>query len=268
VALGHNAPDGVATPGNFVMSREHRIVETFVELADKMVDEFDVIEFLHRLAERCAELLDCAEAGLLLADAAGLLRVMASSSERSEALELLQSQRDEGPCVECYRQGAPVFSEDLRADRERWPQFAPAAVEQGFGSVQALPMRVRGETIGAMNLFRSQIGRMAEADLSLGQGMADIAAIALLQERTVRESRGVIAGLQGALNSRVIIEQAKGMLAERRQIDVDGAFVRMRAFARENNRRLSDVATDLIDGRLDPEALGVARDSRSPPSAR
>lgn len=237
------------------MSREQRIVETFVELADTMVDEFDVIDFLHRLAKRCAELLDCAEAGLLLADAAGQLRVMASSSERSEALELLQSQRDEGPCVECYRQGVSVFSDDLAADDERWPEFAPAALERGFRSVQALPMRVRGETIGAMNLFRSQTGRIADPDLALGQGMADIAAIALLQERTVRESRGVIAGLQGALNSRVIIEQAKGMLAERSQIGVDEAFVRMRAHARDHNRRLGEVAQDLIDGRLDVGAL-------------
>jgi GAF domain-containing protein len=237
------------------MSREQRIVETFVELADTMVDEFDVIEFLHRLAERCAELLDCAEAGLLLADASGLLRVMASSSERSEALEVLQSQRDEGPCVECYRQGEPVLSEDLAADEDRWPQFAPAAVQRGFRSVQALPMRVRGQTIGAMNLFRAQPGRMGEPDLSLGQAMADMAAIALLQERVVRESRGVIAGLQGALNSRVVIEQAKGMLAESGQIDLDGAFVRLRAHARDHNLRLSDVARDLIDGRLDAAAL-------------
>ena len=240
------------------MSREQRIVETFVELADTMVDEFDVIDFLHRLAERCAELLDCGEAGLLLADAAGLLRVMASSSERSDALEVLQSQREEGPCVECYRRGEPVFSADLEADRDRWPQFAPAAVERGFRSVQALPMRVRGETIGAMNLFRSEPGQMRDADLSLGQGMADIAAIALLQERVVRESRGVIAGLQGALNSRVVIEQAKGMLAESAQIDVDEAFVRLRAHARDHNLRLSDVSRNLIDGRLDAAALSQA----------
>jgi GAF domain-containing protein len=237
------------------MSREQRIVETFVELADTMVDEFDVIEFLHRLAERCAELLDCAEAGLLLADAAGLLRVMASSSERSEALELLQSQRDEGPCVECYLRGVAVLSEDLAVDSGRWPTFAPAAVQRGFRSVQALPMRVRGETIGAMNLFRSETGRMGEPDLSLGQAMADIAAIALLQERTVRESRGVIAGLQGALNSRVVIEQAKGMLAESSHIGVDAAFVRLRTHARDHNRRLSDVAREVIEGRLDAAAL-------------
>ena len=240
------------------MTREQRIVQTFVELADTMVDEFDVIEFLHRLAERCAELLDCAEAGLLLADAAGLLRVMASSSERSEALELLQSQNEEGPCIECYRRGESVRSEDLSAETDRWPTFAPAAVQRGFRSVQALPMRVRGETVGAMNLFRAKPGLLGEADLSLGQGMADIAAVGLLQERTVRESRGVIAELQGALNSRVIIEQAKGMLAEAAEIDVDAAFARLRAYARDNNRRLSDVAGDLIDARLDAATLTPA----------
>lgn len=237
------------------MAREQEIIETFVELADTMVDEFDVIEFLHRLSERCADLLDCAEAGLLLADAAGMLRVMASSSERSEALELLQSQNDEGPCVECHQQGKPVHSEDLDLDVERWPNFAPAALERGFRSVQALPMRVRGETVGAMNLFRSDPGRMAEPDLLLGQGMADIAAIALLQERTVRESRGVIASLQGALNSRVVIEQAKGVLSERLQIDVDEAYVRLRTYARDHNRRFSDVARDLLDGHLDVTML-------------
>lgn len=240
------------------MTREQRIVQTFVELADTMVDEFDVIEFLHRLAERCAELLDCAEAGLLLADATGLLRVMASSSERSEALELLQSQNEEGPCIECFHRGRPVFSEDLAEDAGRWPTFGPAAVQRGFRSVQALPMRVRRDTVGAMNLFRLEPGRMDEADLSLGQGMADIAAVALLQERSVRESRGVIAELQGALNSRVMIEQAKGMLAESAHISVDEAFARMRTYARDQNRRLGEVARDLIDGKLQPARLAPA----------
>lgn len=240
------------------MTREHRIVETFVELADTMIAEFDVVEFLHRLADRCAELLDCAEAGILLADAAGALRVMASSSERAEALELLQSQNGEGPCFECYLRAAPVHSEDLQADRGRWPTFAPAAVGRGFISVQALPMRVRGQTVGAMNLFRGKVGRLAEPDLPLGQAMADIAAIALLQERTVRESRDVTSQLQGALNSRVVIEQAKGMLAERAGISVDSAFARLRGHARDQNRRLGDVAGELIDGRLDPAELIVA----------
>jgi GAF domain-containing protein len=243
------------------MTREKRIVETFVELADTMVEDFDVIEFLHRLAERCVELLDCAEAGLLLADAAGVLRVMASSSERSDTLDLLQSQNEEGPCFECYQHGALVSSEDLTGDAGRWPTFAPMALQKGFRSVQAIPMRVRGETIGALNLFRTTTGRLVEQDLPLGQGMADIAAIALLHERTVREAHGVVEQLQGALSSRVMIEQAKGVLAERAHIGVDAAFARLRAYAREHNLRLSNVARDVIDGQLDVASLSDAVDS-------
>jgi GAF domain-containing protein len=237
------------------MTREQRVVETFVELANTMVDDFDVIEFLHRLAERCVELLDCTEAGLLLVDAAGVLRVMASSSERSDALDLLQTQNDEGPCFECFHCGEPVSSVNLMDERRRWPTFSPAAVERGFCSVQALPMRARGDTVGALNLFRAEPGQIWDDDLPLGQGMADIAAIALLQERSLRESRGLVDQLQGALSSRVVIEQAKGVLAERAGISLDAAFARLRAYARTNNRRLSDVAGELIDGRLEPAAL-------------
>jgi GAF domain-containing protein len=254
---------GVKYEGHVIMTREQRIVRTFVELADTMVDDFDVIEFLHRVSERCVELLDCREAGLLLADASGVLRVMASSSERAEALDLLQSQNDEGPCFECHRFGQPVLSEDLSADRARWPTFAPAAIDSGFASVHALPMRVRGNTVGALNLFRAQPGRISERDVPVGQGMADIAAIALLQERAMRESRGVVEQLQGALSSRVVIEQAKGVLAERAQITVDAAFARLRGYARNRNLRLGDVARGLIDGRLDPAAFLDASAPRS-----
>ena len=244
------------------VTREQRIIGTFVELADTMVDDFDVIEFLHRIAERCVELLDCSEAGVLLADAAGMLRVMASSSERSDALDVLQSQNDEGPCYECYVRGRTVSSEDLDEDRDRWPMFAPAALARGFRSVHAVPMRVRGQTVGALNLFRAQPGRLDDRDVPLGQGMADIAAVALMQERSVRESHGVVEDLQGALSSRVVIEQAKGVLAERIHIGVDAAFVSMRAFARANNLKLRHVAQDVIDGRLDPAALDQVRAER------
>jgi GAF domain-containing protein len=237
------------------MTREQRIIETLVSLADTIVDDFDVIEFLHGLVGHCVELLDCAEAGLLLADASGVLQVMASSSERAEALEALQSQNDEGPCFECYQRGTPVFSENLQADRERWPAFAPVALEKGFLSVQAIPMRVRGETIGALNLFRATAGRISGQDLPLGQGMADIAAIALLNERTIRESRDVVQQLQGALSSRIVIEQAKGILAQHAHITVGAAFTRLRAYARAHNQRLSDVAGELIDGQLDATNL-------------
>ena len=236
------------------MTREKQIVEAFVELANTLVDEFDVIDFLHRLAHRCVELLDCAEAGILLADAGGL-RVMASSSERSDALELLQSQNEEGPCFECVSRGCAVLSDDLIEEAGRWPVFAPAALRNGFLSVHAIPMRVRGLTIGGLNLFRSQTGRIDRSDLTLAQGMADIAAVALLQERALREGRDVLLQLQGALTSRVVIEQATGVLAERGRVGMEVAFSRLRSHARNTNRRLSDVARDLIDGRLDSAQL-------------
>jgi GAF domain-containing protein len=239
-------------------TREQRIVATFVELADTIVDDFDAVEFLHHLAQRCVELLECVEAGLLLTDAAGVLRLMASSSERADALDLLQSQNGEGPCFESLRSGEPVFSEDLEADMARWPAFAAAALQSGFGSVQAVPMRVGGETVGALNLFRATRGRLPAPDLPLAQGMADIAAIGLLQERSVREARIVVGQLQAALTSRVVIEQAKGILAERTGIGVDAAFGRLRDYSRARNLLLSSVARELIDGRLDARVLGPA----------
>ena len=242
------------------MAREQRIVATFVEFADTLVADFDVVEFLHRVAERCVELLDCVETGVLIADAAGGLRAMASSSERSEALELLQAQNDEGPCFECYRTGRPVFSEDLSADADRWPLFAPAALRAGFASVHAVPMRAHGQTIGALNLFRSRAGRLAEPDVPVSQGMADIAAIGLLNERRARETYDTVSQLQRALQSRVVIEQAKGLLAERLQISMDEAFARLRGYARGHSRRLSEVADELIAGHLDDDVFApIAR---------
>jgi GAF domain-containing protein len=238
-----------------VMTREQRIVATFVEFADTLIADFDVVEFLHRVAERSVELLDCEETGVLIADAAGGLRVMASSSERTEALEVLQTQNDEGPCFECYRNGRLVLSEDLRADTDRWPLFAPAAVRAGFASVHAVPMRAHGQTIGALNLFRSGTGGLAEPDVPVSQGMADIAAIGLLNERQARESHDTVSQLQRALQSRVVIEQAKGLLAERLQVSMDEAFARLRNYARRHSQRLSEVAVELIEGRLGDEAF-------------
>ncbi len=236
-------------------TREQTIVETFVEFADTLIADFDVVEFLHRVTVRCVELLDCVEAGVLVADATGALRVMASSSERTDALELLQAQNAEGPCYECYQQGRSVHSEDLAADAGRWPVFAPEATRAGFASMHAVPMRAHGKTIGAMNLFRSHSGRLAEPDVPVSQGMADVAAIGLLNERRARETYDTVGQLQRALQSRVVIEQAKGLLAERLQLSMDEAFTRMRGYAREHNTRLTHLAEELIDGRLDDDAL-------------
>src|ERR1035438_1435706 len=198
--------------------------DTFVELADTMVVGFDVIDFLHLLTDRSTQLLDVSAAGLLLADPRGELRVVAASSEQVRLLELFQIQNDQGPCLDCFRTGKPVAVADLRTAARRWPRFAPAAQEAGFLSVQALPMRLRQQIIGALNLFRATPGRFDPADMRVGQAVADVATISLLHERSMRRSETLNEQLQTALNSRVIIEQAKGKLAERLGLVTDEGF--------------------------------------------
>jgi transcriptional regulator with GAF, ATPase, and Fis domain len=228
-------------------TREERLIETFVELADTLVDDFDVIDFLHMLTRRATELLDAVEAGLLLADSAGHLQLMASSSERTRALELFQLQNEEGPCLDCYRTGVPVISEDLDAERDRWPQFVAEAGKDGFVSVHAVPLRLRQDVIGALGIFGATTGRLSEADLMASQGMAHIATISLLHQRAIGEAHTNTTQLQFALNSRVIIEQAKGVLAERAGIGMDEAFQTLRQYARAHNERLSAVADGVVN---------------------
>jgi GAF domain-containing protein len=234
--------------------------ETFVELADTMVVGFDVIDFLHMLTDRSVRLLDVSEAGLLLADPRGELRVVAASSERARLLELFQIQSDQGPCLDCFRTGQPVAVADLGAATRRWPRFAPAAQEAGFAAVQALPMRLRDQIIGALNLFRATPGVFDLADMRVGQALADVATISLLNERSLRRSETLNEQLQTALNSRVTIEQAKGKLAERMQLDMDQAFSVLRRYARTRNVRLSDLARAFVDG---SEALPGLEEPRS-----
>ena len=220
---------------------------TFVELTDTMVDDFDIIDFLHVLTSRSVELLNVSAAGLLLADPRGELRVVAASSEAARLLELFQLQSDHGPCLDCFRSSKPIASTDLSAD-QRWPQFAAAAQQAGFSAVQALPMRLRDQVIGALNLFRATAGPFAADTVPVGQALADVATISLLNERSVRRKDTLNEQLQTALNSRVVIEQAKGKLAERLGIDVNQAFALLRDQARNRNQRLSDVARAFVDG--------------------
>jgi len=222
--------------------------DAFVELTDTMVAGFDVIDFLHVLTDRSALLLDVSAAGLLLADPRGELRVVAASNEAARLLELFQLQNDQGPCLDCYRSGQPVQAADLDAAAARWPRFAPAALQAGFAAVQALPMRLREQVIGALNLFRAVPGAFDPADVRVGQALADVATISLLHERSMRHSDTLNEQLQTALNSRVVIEQAKGKLAERLGLDMDQAFNLLRDYARNRNLRLSDLAQAFVDG--------------------
>jgi len=226
-----------------------RLVDTFVELADTLIDDFDVIEFLHLLVDRCVELLDVDAAGLLLADQHGQLQVIASSNEQVRLLELFQLQNDQGPCLEAFATGGRVSHVDLATAGGRWPRFASTATEAGFRAVDAFPMRLRSDVIGALNLFRAQAGALDGTALRTAQALVDVATIGLLQERSIRHQEVLTEQLQAALNSRVVIEQAKGLIAERLGIDMDGAFAALRGYARGHNLKLSDVARTVITGR-------------------
>jgi GAF domain-containing protein len=244
------------------MTRETILAKTLVELADTLVDDFDVVDLLTHLATRCVDVFDVEAAGLMLASPSGELRVIASSSAAMGVLETFEVQAEEGPCPDCYRTGIAVLAPELESYVDRWPTFVPEALAAGFRSAFALPMRLRGSTIGALNLFRADEGLLAAEDLAVSQAFADIATIGLLQRRAAEEARVINEQLSRALDSRVVIEQAKGMVAERAGVTMDEAFARLRAHARNHNRRLADVADDVIEGVLAPMTL----DRKPPPS--
>ncbi|MDP2288497.1 MAG: GAF and ANTAR domain-containing protein [Actinomycetota bacterium] len=223
-----------------------RVAAIFVEFADTLVEEFDVIEFMQMVATRASELVAQSDAGILLGDKNNLLQFMAASDERTELLELFQVQAHEGPCQDCYVLGAPVINTDLRTATERWPRFAPRAVAAGFRSVHAFPLRLRQEVIGALNLFSTDVGVLEPSDVRLVQALADVATIGLLQERAIRRGEVLSEQLQGALNSRIIIEQAKGVLAQIHGCTVDEGFNLLRAYCRTHNLLLSTVAAAVV----------------------
>ena len=236
-----------------VMPREQRLGEVFVSLADTLVADYDVIDLLYHLTTVCVELLAVDTAGVLVtSDTEGTLRTVASSHERTELLELFQLQADQGPCLDAYRSAQPVSCADLSDDGGRWPRFSAHAYSQGYRSVHARPMRVRNTVIGALNLFGDQPGSMPETDLHTAQAFADIATLSIVKDRTTTTQAAIVDQLQHALSSRVIIEQAKGIVSERQNISVDEAFVELRGYARHQRERLTTVAESVIRGTLDP----------------
>jgi len=229
-----------------------RLAEVFVEVADTLVDDFDLIEFLHMITMRTAELIGVPAVGLLLADAHGHLQVMAASDEATRLLELFQIQIREGPCLDAYATQTPVVNADLRTAGDRWPVFAPRATAVGFRSVHALPLRLRARVIGALNLFGTHAGRLGAGDVRVVQALADVATIGLLQERAIHHGEVLTEQLQHALTSRVVIEQAKGALARAHHGDVDLAFELLRQYARNHNLKLIDVARTVV---TDPTSI-------------
>jgi GAF domain-containing protein len=233
-------------------SREALLARTFVEAADTLVTDFDVVDFLTTLAGRCVELFDASEAGLMLADRDGGLQVAASSSRSMNHLELFELQHDEGPCIDCYRAGKATESENLRDDLHRWPSFGAEALQAGFHSAYALPLRLRSTTIGSLNLLRTEPGALAQDDRVAAQSLADVATIGILHHRAVDDAHLLADQLQHALNSRVVIEQAKGVLAQLGDIKVDDAFSLIRRYARNHNVRLGDVCRSIVNRTLSP----------------
>jgi hypothetical protein len=242
--------------------REHALTQAFVSIANSMVDGVDVVDLLTGLTTDCVRLLNVASAGLLLADAHGVLHVLAASSERTRDLEMFQLQRDQGPCLDCYRTGAAIDVEDLSAQAERWPQFVRAAADAGFASVHAVPMRLRETVLGALNLFRTEVGPLGAGDRDLAQALAHVASIALVADKAAADRETINQQLQTALTSRIAIEQAKGILAQLGGLDMDQAFAVLRRYARDHNLRLTDVAQHLTSREM---AASELLQAASPP---
>ena len=232
------------------MARESLLISTLVELADNLVDDYDVIDVLSVLSDRCVQAIDIDAAGVMLASPAGELQYIASSSESMRLLELFQIQADEGPCVDCFSDGRAIINRALTDPDERWPRFSPEAIARGFNAVHCLPMRLRGRTIGALNLFRAQEGKLDEADVAVAQGLADVATIAILQHQSSLDANVLNVQVSNALNSRIIIEQAKGMISQATNCDVNEAFSRLRMFARNHNEGLTSIAHRIVEGQL------------------
>ena len=243
------------------LQRDARLSQTFVQLADTLVDDFDIVERMESLIGACVDLLGASAAGLLLADGRGDLQVVACSSQEAWLLEIFQVQHGEGPCLDCVRSSAPVTVEDIDGQAARWPRFVGAAASVGYRSVQAVPLRLRNETIGGLNLFRSSPPPLTADDQRVAQALADVATIGILQQRSVHRASVVAEQLQSALNSRVVIEQAKGVLAEYAGVDMADAFSSLRWYARDRNRKVVNVAEDVVSGQVELAAVIRAGES-------
>jgi len=236
------------------MPREAEVVRSLVEIADTLVDDYDIVDMLTGVTDRCVSILGVSAAGVMLASPAGSLSLVASSSEAMRLLELFELQAQEGPCLDAFRTGEPIEHENMEAGAGQWPSFSAAALQAGFRSALALPLRLRAVTLGALNLLRATRDPMAQADVVVARAFADLAAVSITQHRTSAEAQRLNEQLSAALTSRVVIEQAKGVISERVGVDLAEAFSRLRAYARNGNHRLTDVAQAAVDGTLDPRA--------------
>jgi GAF domain-containing protein len=236
------------------LQRERDVVHAFVSLVDSLLEEFDIVDLLTTLTERCAQLLDVATAGLLLADAQGDLHLMAATSRRTHDLEVFQLQSDQGPCLDCYRSGAPVSVANL-AESDTWPLFVAAATEAGFASVHAVPMRAASTVLGALGLFGTTAGSLSHHDLDIAQALAHVATVAILQNQRTVDTTIITPGLRKALVSRIAVDQATGFIYERTGLSMDDSFTRLRVYAHRNRRHMTDISRQLLDPNAPSELL-------------
>jgi GAF domain-containing protein len=246
------------------MPKEREVLRALVEVADTFVDDYDVVEFLHGLATRCVSILDVDEAGVMLVDTTRTLRYVASSSEQMRLVELLELQHEEGPCLDAFRNGLVTVSAHAEEAEQMWPHFGSHARDAGLASLTGVPMRLRDDRIGALNLFSHAPGGLSDDDRYIAQALADIATIGVLQARAIHDGKVVATQLQTALESRVAIEQAKGVLAEHMGVSVDDSFTMLRSYARAQNVKLTDAARRVVSGAVSPDAFGTS--VRKPPS--
>ena len=233
--------------------REREVTQAFVRIASSLATGYDVADLLTTLTTDCARLLDVASAGVMLADEQGVLHLLAASSQRTRDLEVLQLQRAEGPCLDCYGSGEPVLVPDVARAAARWPLFAAAAQAAGFASVTALPLRFGGDTLGALGLFGDEVAVLSEEDLSLGQALADVGTVALVQDHASARRAAVADRLRSALSTRVVLEQAKGVVAQRGGVDMVQAFDLLRRYATAHSQRLTAVARGVVERSIDPD---------------
>ncbi len=237
------------------MIAHERLMAAFVEMADTLVDDFDVIDFLHHLAEHTAAISGASSVGLLLGDESGQLSLVAATSEGAEQLEKLQLQHSEGPSLDCLRTHHQVLTSDLNRATWRWPSFAPLAVQAGYRSVHAFPMRLRDEAVGALNIFGETETSLDNGETRVIQALADVATIGLLQQRGLSAADTVTLQLKSALDSRILIEQAKGLVAHGNDVDMREAFELMRGYARSHHVLLTNLADAVVRRELDPQVF-------------
>ncbi|MFF3488706.1 ANTAR domain-containing protein [Streptomyces sp. NPDC002701] len=248
------------------MPNQQRVLEILVEAVDTLTADFDLIDFLHRLSTRCTELLAVDAVGIMIVDQHGELQFIAASDEKTRFLELFALQHNQGPCVRCYRTGRAQLNINLTSSAATagFAPFAACARQAGFAVTHALPMKLREQTVGAVNLFDTRLRRLSDSDVQIGQAIADVATIAILQQRTIEQVHAEKAQLQRALSSRVVIEQAKGILAERHGLGLDDAFAAIRAYVRRRRLRLAEVCQQIVDDTFEGEITARPTDGPAP----